>query len=266
MGSASATSPLIGISHNFLHADPTRALFKGMTLQFIEQRMAQSVWRAGGIPMGLPDVGHDAGAEAVMERMDGLLLAGGADLNPVSYGETPLQPQWNGDRIRDEYEIRLIAQARRRGIPIFGVCRGIQLINVALGGALFQDITTQQPGSLVHRDWEPYDANGHAIRLESGSWISRVYGDATTLEVNSIHHQGISTLAPPLRATAWAPDGVIEAVEMTDDSEWIMGVQWHPEWLEATGPDPLTAAGGRASGDVLFDSFLAQCRAAAQRV
>ncbi len=259
MGSATTALPCIGISHNFFHADPERALFKGMTLQFIEQRMALSVWRAGGIPVGLPDLGHAEGIDAVLGRVDGVLLAGGADLSPLSYGQQPLQPQWQGDRIRDVYELRLVERARQLGLPVFGACRGVQLINVALGGTLFQDITTQCPDTLVHRDWVPYDALGHEVRVEADSWVARAYGGATSLTVNSIHHQSIDTLAPALRATAWAPDGVVEAVEMIDDSEWIMGVQWHPEWLEATGDDARTAAGGRASGDVLFDAFVERC-------
>ncbi|MEM7151298.1 MAG: gamma-glutamyl-gamma-aminobutyrate hydrolase family protein [Myxococcota bacterium] len=260
--SASDSIPCIGISHNFLHADPQRALFKGMTLQFLEERMALAVGRTGAIPLGLPDLKHAAGADAVLSRVDGLLLAGGADLSPRSYGEEPLKPNWSGDPVRDEYEIRLVERARRRGIPVLGVCRGIQLLNVALGGRLYQDITTQREGSLVHRDWHQYDALGHDIRMEPESWISRVYEGATDVAVNSVHHQAIRELASPLRATAWAPDGIIEAVQMSDMSEWLAGVQWHPEWLEPEEgeQDIRTASGGRASGDAIFAAFAEECR------
>lgn len=259
---ASAPVPFIGISSNFMHADPNRPLFKGMTLQFIEERMALSVHRAGAVPLALPDLKHAEAAAEVLSRVDGLLLAGGADLSPISYGQEPLRPEWSGDRIRDEYELRLVEEARRRGLPILGVCRGIQLINVALGGTLFQDLLTQRDDSLTHRDWHEYDALGHEIRVEPESWLGRIYGGVSELQVNSIHHQGLRALAPSLVATAWAPDGVVEAVELRDpSSEWIMGVQWHPEWLEArTGDDPLTAAAGRASGDVIFGAFVEQCR------
>lgn len=254
--------PRIGVSINFMHADPQRPLFKGMTLQFMEQRMMLSVRRAGGIPLGLPDLGDEEGAELVLSQVDGLLITGGADVDPRTYGEEPMRPEWGGDGIRDEYEKRLVQVARRRGLPILGICRGIQLINVALGGTLYQDIVTQREGALVHRNWHEYDALGHAIRVDADSWIGQLYGGVHSLEVNSIHHQSIKDLAATLQPTAWAPDGVIEAVQSKNGDEWIMGVQWHPEWLEAQTEDPRTAAGGRASGGTIFDAFVERCREA----
>ncbi|MCX4241028.1 gamma-glutamyl-gamma-aminobutyrate hydrolase family protein [Paraliomyxa miuraensis] len=256
--------PCIGVSINFMHADPQRPVFKGMTLQYLEQRMVLSLHRAGAIPVGLPHLEDDDGARELVSRIDGLVLTGGADLSPASYGEEPLRPEWSGDPLRDAYEQRLIDHARAKGLPILGLCRGIQMINVALGGRLHQDIVTQRPNSLVHRDWHQYDALGHEIRIEPRSWVSRIYGDATSLEVNSVHHQGLSELAPPLRATAWAPDGVIEAVEMREGDEWIMGIQWHPEWLEPRTDDPRTGAGGRASGSAIFGAFVDECAARAK--
>jgi putative glutamine amidotransferase len=272
---SSPALPCIGISSNFMHADPLRPVFKGMTLQYLEERMVLSLHRAGGIPLGLPDLKDAAGAKAVLSRVDGLVLAGGADLSPRSYGEEPLRPEWSGDAIRDAYELRLVEAARELGLPILGVCRGIQLLNVALGGTLYQDIVTQREGSLLHRDWHEYDALGHELRIEPGSWVSRVYGDVTSLHVNSVHHQGLRELAQPLRATAWAPDGMIEAVELRTPeagdqrnqwNQWIMGVQWHPEWLESPGGDPRSAAGGRAVGNAIFEAFVAECQARMSRV
>lgn len=263
---SSPALPCIGISSNFMHADPQRPVFKGMTLQYLEERMALSLHRAGAIPLGLPDLKDAAGAQAVLSRVDGLVLAGGADVSPKSYGEEPLRPEWSGDAVRDAYELRLVEAARERGLPILGVCRGIQLLNVALGGRLWQDIVTQREASLLHRDWHEYDALGHELRVEPESWVSRVYGGVTRLEVNSVHHQGLRELAAPLRATAWAPDGMIEAVEMRAGDEWIMGVQWHPEWLESPSTDPRTGVGSRASGGPLFDAFVDECRARLARV
>ena len=260
VSASSSAMPCIGVSINFMHADPRRPVFKGMTLQYLEERMLLSLYRAGALPVGLPDLGDDEGADALLSRVDGLLLTGGADVDPRSYGEEPLRPEWGGDRVRDHYELRLVERARRRGLPILAICRGIQLLNVALGGTLYQDIVTQREEALVHRDWHQYDALGHSIRIEPDSWVYRVYGNTTTLEVNSIHHQGLKTLAPPLRPTAWAPDGVIEAVESRDDAEWLMGIQWHPEWLEGQTSDPQTGAGGRASGDAIFGAFVQRCR------
>ena len=250
----------IGVSQNFLHADPERALFKGKTLQYIEERMALSIFRAGGVPLPLPDLKDDLGTRAVISQVHGLVLAGGADVSPESYGETPLQPSWAGDPIRDAYEQRLVHEAIRQGLPVLGLCRGIQLVNVALGGSLWQDIETQREGSLQHRDWHRYDELGHAIEVAPQSWIARVHDGATRLEINSIHHQGLRRVADGLKETAWAPDGIVEAVEWIDDGHWVVGVQWHPEWLEPEHVVPGGSAEGRADGSLIFGGFLHACR------
>lgn len=253
----------LGISANFFHADPQRALFKGKTLQYLEERMALSCRLAGAVPVLLPDLHDEAGARALLEMVDGLVLSGGADVSPTSYGETILEPKWAGDAHRDGYESRLIKLALERGQPILGLCRGIQILNVALQGTLYQDINQMVPDTLVHRDWTPYDALSHEVRLAKDSWISEVYGSATALAVNSIHHQSIKDVAPQLTATAWAPDGIIEAVECIDAERWIVGLQWHPEWLEARAGerDPLRAAAdNRASGGEVFAAYVQVCR------
>ncbi len=253
----------LGISANFFHADPQRALFKGKTLQYLEERMALSCRTAGAVPVLLPDLHDEAGARAVLELVDGLVLSGGADVSPTSYGETALQPKWGGDAHRDGYESRLIHLALQMGKPVLGLCRGIQILNVALNGTLYQDIGTQVTGSLVHRDWEPYDALGHDIDVRAGSWVSEVYGGVTKLAVNSIHHQSIKDVAPGFTVTAHAPDGIVEAIECIEATRWAVGVQWHPEWLESRAghDDPLTAAADdRASGAPVFSAYVAACR------
>ncbi len=249
----------IGISANFFHADPERAVFRHKTLQYVEERMTLAVLRAGGLPVMLPALDDAAASGTLVDMVDGLVLAGGADVSPRSYGEEPLRESWRGDAIRDAYERRLLQLATDRGVPVLGICRGIQLLNVAMGGTLWQDITTQVEGSLVHRDWDRYDENGHDIRVDADSWVGRAYGGRAALTVNSVHHQGIATLAPGLRATAWAPDGIIEAVESIDPAHFVAAVQWHPEWLEAErvaagGPDD-----GRADGHAIFAAFAQQC-------
>jgi putative glutamine amidotransferase len=257
------SAPLrIGISSNFMHADPLRAVFKGKTLQYLEERMALSIRAAGAVPLLLPDLKDEAGASAVLDVVHGLVLAGGADVAPGSYGEEPIDPRWSGDAIRDAYEIRLVHAARQRGMPILGVCRGAQMLNVALGGTLWQDIETQVEDSLVHRDWENYDDNGHDLRLKLGSWIAARYGGIAQIAVNSIHHQGLHAIGNGLEPTAWAPDGTVEAVEAIDPAHWLVGVQWHPEWLEPTQEGPAHASGpaGRASGAPIFAGFLRACR------
>ncbi|MBV1857008.1 MAG: gamma-glutamyl-gamma-aminobutyrate hydrolase family protein, partial [Nannocystaceae bacterium] len=227
------TRPRIGVSCNFMHADPDRALFRGKALQYVETRMAKSVWRAGGHPVLLVELDDPAATAAQAADLEGLLLTGGADVSPASYGEAPMQPQWSGDAIRDAYEIDLIRRAEASGTPVLGICRGIQVITAAFGGTLWQDINTQIEGTLVHRDWHRYDQLGHAVSVTEGSWVSTVYGGVTTLGVNSIHHQSIKEVPKGFEVTAVAPDGVLEAVESIDDDRFVVGVQWHPEWLEA---------------------------------
>ncbi len=251
--------PRIGVSCNFMHADPDRALFRGKALQYVEARMAKAVWRAGGHPIILVELDDPAAIEAQASDLDGLLLTGGADVSPTSYGETPMQPEWSGDAIRDAYEIDLIRRAEAIGTPVLGICRGIQVITAAFEGTLWQDINTQIEGTLVHRDWHRYDQLGHDVAVTEGSWVSTVYGGVTTLGVNSIHHQSIKEPPKGFKVTAVAPDGVLEAVELIDDNRFVVGVQWHPEWLEAdrvaTDPD----AQGWADGGPIFSAFVEHC-------
>jgi putative glutamine amidotransferase len=254
----------IGVSANFFHADPERKVFRHKTLQYLEERMALSLARAAAVPVLLPDLKDDEGTEALLDVVDGIVLAGGADVSPRSYGEEPLRPEWSGDPVRDDYEIRLIRRADARRMPVLGICRGVQVLNVALGGTLWQDIDTQVDRALVHRDWHRYDENGHGVRIDAESWIGRAYAGATALDVNSIHHQGIRVLAPALRATAWAEDGIIEAAECIADDRFLVGVQWHPEWLERERVAGDPTAAGRTPGDAVFSAFVAECRAKAK--
>jgi len=254
-----STRPRIGVSCNFMHADPDRALFRGKALQYVETRMAKAVWRAGGHPVILLELDDPAATAAQMADLEGLLLTGGADVSPSSYGETPMQPEWSGDAIRDTYEIDLIRRAEASGIPVLGICRGIQIITAAFEGTLWQDINTQLEGTLVHRDWHRYDQLGHEVSVTEGSWVSEVYGGARSIGVNSIHHQSIKEPPRGFTVTAVAPDGVLEAVECIEDGRFVVGVQWHPEWLEAdrvaTDPD----AQGWADGGPIFRAFVKRC-------
>ncbi len=254
--------PVIAIGSCMLHADPQRALFKGKTLLFTEEKMARSVWRAGGLPLGHFEIPEDpeGSDRAWLERCDGLLLQGGADCAPESYGETPMDPKWGGDAIRDAYETRLIRIAESLGLPILGLCRGAQILNVACGGTLYQDIGTQLPGTRVHRDWDRYDENEHSVELEADSWIRGIY-EAPRVLVNSVHHQSIKDLAPGFRVTARADDGVIEAIERCEAGRWAVGVQWHPEWLDEGPPQNES----RSRGDRIFERWIEHCRSAKAR-
>lgn len=245
----------IGVSSCLMHKDPQRPIFKGKALQYTEEKMVLALWRAGVMPVGLLDLKSESAAFEQLASVDGLLLQGGADVAPQSYGETPMQPGWEGDRERDVHEMRLVEAARDLGKPVLGICRGIQLLNVALGGTLYQDIELQAEGSLVHRDWHRYEQLEHEVRLEADSWLAGVY-ETDTLLVNTVHHQAIKQLAPGLRATAWAPDGIIEAAEWTREAgPWMAGVQWHPEWLDGS------SEGGthRARGERVFEAFARIC-------
>lgn len=255
--------PRIGISVGHIHRDPTRKLFKGKELQFVEEKMSQSVWRGGGLPVILPDLRSVEAVEASVAAVDGLLLQGGADVAPASYGQRPLQTAWAGDPLRDAYEIDLTRAALNAGLPVLGICRGHQLLNVAMGGTLWQDIETQIPDSLPHRDWPRYEIVEHGVTLSADSWIGGCY-EAPEILVNTIHHQSVDTVAEGFVVTARAPDGVIEAIEAIEDDpagRWAVGVQWHPEWLDGSpegGPH-------RAPGNPIFTRFARRCRARLHR-
>ena len=179
--------------------------------------------------------------------LDGLVLQGGADISPVAYGEEPLRPEWAGDRIRDLYEIELVQGFIEAGKPVLGICRGAQLINVAFGGSLHQDIAG-------HRT-DDYEKHRHEMRIEAGTRLGRVYRGIERALVTSIHHQAIGRLGRGLEVEAWSePDGHVEAIRAAGE-RYVAGVQWHPEFHPAnpalldSGPmlqDFLEAArGGR---------------------
>src|SRR5439155_21461557 len=135
--------------------------------------------------------GSKATVAAYAGELDGLVLMGGSDVCPESYGETALRPEWNGDRLRDDYEIALLRAFMAEHKPVLGVCRGAQIINVAMGGTLYQDLATQLPGALNHRNWAIYEQNCHATSIVAGSGLARLYPGVTLTKTNSIHHQAV---------------------------------------------------------------------------
>lgn len=236
----------VGLSACLMHADPTRKLiFNGKPLIYAEQSMAHMVLRAGGIPFIIPTRPADSripSAEAIIEEIDALIMVGGVDMAPESYGEKPLKPEWSGDAVRDRYEIELVHAAIRLDRPLLGICRGQQVLNVALGGTLYQDINTQVPGSLVHRNAEIYDANAHEVAIEPSSDLARIYAAAQTRRINTVHHQAIKDLGKGLVVEARCPDDqVIEAVRLQDPRLYVRGVQWHPEFTPPASTDLLPA-------------------------
>jgi putative glutamine amidotransferase len=181
---------------------------------------------AGLVPLAIPMILAPERAAAALDGVRGLVLTGGEDVAPARYGAAPHPQLGDVDPARDAAELTLIDAARRRRLPILAICRGIQILNVALGGTLYQDLDSERPGSVPHNK-----ASNHAVRVEAGSLLERTLG-ARSASVNSRHHQAIRDLAPGLKAVAWADDGVIEAAEaLAADAPWIVAVQWHPEDL-----------------------------------
>ena len=180
---------------------------------------------AGLVPLLVPPVLDADAACAALDRVQGVVLTGGEDVEPTRYGAPPHPKLGETDAARDAVELALIAGAARRGLPVLAICRGIQIINVALGGTLYQDLASERAGRIDHAD----PSVRHALRIEPESLLHRTLGTVTA-SVNSRHHQAIRDLAPALRATAWADDGVIEGAERRDGAApWTLAVQWHPE-------------------------------------
>ncbi len=245
--------PMIGVTANRFPPDPKRPVFKNMELHYGEANMFECIYKAGGLPVLIPDLKNKKSFEEYLEKIDGVVLSGGADVCPESYGKNNFDARWPGDKIRDEYEISLIQNADKSGKPIFGVCRGLQVLNVAFGGTLFQDIITEKPNSFTHRDWNIYEQNHHEVKLEKNSWIEVLY-KKPNLRVNSIHHQGVQQLAPCFRPVATSPDGIVEAIEEKSGKP-IRAVQWHPEW------GSLFLLNDRIdSTQILFEDFIALVR------
>lgn len=224
----------IGISACFFHPDEGRKAAPSKTLQWIEQSTAHWIMSEGALPFMVPAPSGDTfrgdiGLADYAESLDGLVMHGGADVWPGSYGEGPLRPEWSGDRVRDEYEIALVQAFVAAGKPVFGICRGLQLINVAHGGTLYQDIATQKPGAKMHRDASAYDLNFHQVDILPDTRLASLLG-AQRHTINSVHHQGIKDLAAGFAVEALSPDdGVIEAIRCAA-GPWIHAVQWHPEF------------------------------------
>ena len=230
----------IGLSARFLHPRPGATDVHSKTVLYVEQSMAQWVMSRDVMVFMVPSVDKDGVLHKSNMRLrdyahelDGLVLQGGADLSPATYGEEPLDPAWAGDRVRDDYEIELFNEFVEAGKPVLGICRGLQLANVAFGGTLYQDIGAQTGSSVRHRARDAYERNFHEVTITPETGLSRLYPDARRARVNSIHHQAIRTLGRNLVVEARsASDDIIEAIRWRGKS-YVFGVQWHPEFLRA---------------------------------
>ena len=231
--------PLIGLSANTSQ--------DGLRTE-IRKNYLDSIVLAGGIPLILP---HPCGAgdvRAVAEKLDGILFTGGGDADPALYGEEMLPECSEPDRDRDSFELELFRTAADLGLPILGICRGCQMINVAMGGSLVQDIPSCVPGAIPHYQTEDGSESSHSVDIAKDSLLYGIIGKEH-LEVNSFHHQAVKVPAAGLKVSAASPDGITEAVEGSRGS-FLLGVQWHPEHMSAIREDMLR----------IFEAFVSEAR------
>lgn len=243
---------LIGISPGLMYPDPTRRVFAPKTLCYLENDMASFICNENVIPVLIPSLEYGR-LEKLMLNLHGLLLQAGSDMSPGSYSEDFLdQEKWPGDPGRDQLEFKLLELAFRLKLPVLGICRGIQVLNVFLGGTLHQDLDTA--GKRNHRDAQLYDRNHHDIVFQKNGLLHDLYG-LETAKVNTCHHQGIKDLSSQLNLEAFCPDdGIVEAVAGKNlQDHFVLGTQWHPEFTQ-------TLKGKIIEAEPIQDLFLNACR------
>ena len=216
--------PLIGITTN-----QSKTPY-GQPTVMLMQSYINAVMQAGGVPVLIPSLIAEDGWDTVYSRLDGILFSGGGDIG-LEYSPGEPHPRIDDiDLARDAIELKMVQAAASDGKPFLGICRGCQVMNVALGGTLYTHIPDQLPNALDHS----YPGNMrtmlvHDVKIEEGTRMAEIFGEPI-LKVNSLHHQGIKDLAPSIRVAGHAPDGLVEAVELPDHP-FGLAVQWHPEWL-----------------------------------
>lgn len=223
---AQKAKPIIGISGN-----PDNYAAKA-PLTYI-----RSVKKAGGVPLVIPITTDKEEIEQILNRIDGLVLTGGEDVGPLRYfGEEPNRNLGEVAPERDDFDVMLVREAVAKGIPVLGICRGEQVMNVAFGGSLYQDIPSQVPNAVQHQQHDTPRYYGiHSISIVKGSLLNRLLGTDSTA-VNSYHHQSVKAVAKGFKVTATAKDGVVEAIEKVGN-EYVLGVQFHPEGFVSSGND-----------------------------
>lgn len=252
--------PVIGITPS-----PSRDTFDHGTFEryAISANYTEAIEAAGGIPIVLPP--QQSRADDLLALVDGLLLSGGGDIRPSRYGDDSVHPKTYGIHdLRDRLELDLVRLALERDLPLLCICRGIQVLNVALGGTLIQDIADQYGTQTQHRQQEnkiPSSEPGHDVHVDEGTLLHQVYG-SQTLRCNSFHHQALKDVSPQLRVVGRAPDGIVEAVERPG-STWLLGVQWHPEMMFTAHDEHLRPFQGLVAAASAFATRRATGRAAA---
>lgn len=250
----------IGISARIFHPEAGSTGLRSKNLQYLEESIAHWVMTRDVLVFMVPTVNtegliHPSNIRLrhYAEHLDGLVLQGGADVSPQSYAEVPTRPEWSGDPARDRYELELLHEFVDAGKPVLGICRGCQLINVAFGGSLFQDIASDVPQALAHVH-DDYDRHRHQVTFPEGSSLGRMLkAPSGQALVNSIHHQAVKTLGRDMSVEALSyPDNVVEAIRYTK-APFVMGLQWHPEFHRAGGVELLDCT-------PILDSFLRVAR------
>jgi putative glutamine amidotransferase len=218
--------------------------------QFVMRDYTDAIMEAGGIPFLLPYTVNERVIAQMSRDLDGLLLTGGGDIDPTLFDEEPHPGLREIVPDRDEMEIALIEHFMAQNKPIFGICRGCQILNIALGGDMYQDLATQKEEVIQHSQQAPRNHASHTVHISEGSLLHRIF-NKNAAKVNSFHHQAIRSVAPVLRVSALARDGVIEAIE-SQSHAFVLGVQWHPECMVKTDADSRQ----------MFRAFVEACREA----
>ncbi len=237
-------TPLIGISTNFQTVDQGK--FLGMERIYVNKDYTDAVVKAGGIPLLLPPLENREILRSYVNLCQGFLLSGGGDINPILYGELPHPKLEEFHGALDRSQWMLTEEILQTDKPLLAICRGVQLLNVVCGGTLWQDISAVDHPVMLHSQNGPRAEVFHPVHLKPDSILGHLFGEQ--IEVNSFHHQCLHRLGKQLTATATAPDGIIEAVEMSDH-RFVIGIQWHPEMLLTQSTSMLP----------LFQQFICQC-------
>lgn len=238
--------PLIALTMDQSPATDARPFGKGVPLNYINADYIRYIEKADMIPMVLPTLSNLSLIAEIVARIDGLLLTGGDDVYAEVYGEKVIPGDWRIDAPRTFMEIALIKEARKQNKPVYAICRGCQMLNVAMGGTLYQDVTQQVQHAIQHRSLEKPNWNSHEIQIKEDSLLYKILR-RKRYSVNTSHHQAIKDLAHGLRVAATAADGIIEAIE-DPQTNFFLGVQWHPETMK----DDTTSL-------ELLKAFIEQC-------
>jgi len=222
---------------------------------YLSRHYSEAVEAAGGSPCHISLIPKQDYIASIVGELDGILLPGSdSDVDPVRYAAEPQRALGSVHPLKDETDLLVLDEVERRGLPLFAICFGMQVLNVHRGGTLIQDIATQMPEAIKHEQGVPRDRPSHRVRLQAGSTVASLANNESAL-VNSHHHQAIETVGRDLVATAWASDGLVEALEDTRPDQFALGVQWHPElgWNR----DPFSQS--------LFERFIGEARQRTRR-